>query len=138
MEKPILATTLSGLFIKQEPWDKAHILWYEKAADKLKDNSIKKWAKKPDYFKGVDEVMQRLYPKLPEADRTKKAREMFFNSVLQDIKENPKVKNEQIIKYFESLKKEYQIALITTNTQSALERILSTTGLVGLFDLIET
>ena len=65
MEKPIIATTLSGLFLKKEPWDKAHILWYEKAAEKLKDESVKNWIKRPDYFRGVDEVMQRLYPNLP-------------------------------------------------------------------------
>ena len=53
-------------------------------------------------------------------------------------KRYPKVKNEQIIKYFKSLKKEYQFALITTNTKSALERILSVANLENLFDIIET
>ncbi|MFA4953493.1 MAG: HAD hydrolase-like protein [Candidatus Pacearchaeota archaeon] len=138
MEKPIIATTLSGLFIKQEPWDKAHILWYEKAAKRLKDESVKEWAGKPDYFNGVDEVMQRLYPNLSEDERTSKARKMFFDSVLVYIKKHPKVKNEQIIKYFKSLKKEYQLVLITTNTKSALEKILSVTNLEDLFDIIET
>lgn len=137
MEKPIIATTLSGLFLKQEPWDKAHILWYEKAAKRLNDKSVKEWAGRPDYFKGVDEIMQRLYPNLSEKERTFKAREMFFDSVLEYIKEHPKVKNEQIIKYFKSLKKDYHLALITTNTKSALERILSITNLENLFDIIE-
>lgn len=138
MEKPVIATTLSGLFLKQEPWNKAHILWYEKVAEKLGDQSVKEWAKKSDYFKGVDEVMKRLHPKLSDDKRNSKARKMFFDSVVEYIKQNPKVKNEQIIKYFKSLKKEYQIALITTNTQSALEKILSVTNLESLFDIIET
>jgi len=35
MVKPIIATTLSGLFLTSEPWDKAHVHWYEQAAEKL-------------------------------------------------------------------------------------------------------
>lgn len=138
MEKLIIATTLSGLFIKQEPWDKAHIIWYENAAKKLRDESVKKWIKEPDYFKGVDDVMKRLYPKLSDKERTIKARETFFDSVLQYIKENPEVKNKETINYFNSIKKDYRLALVTTNTKSALERILSITGLEDFFDIIET
>jgi len=137
MEKPILATTLSGLFIKQEAWEKAHILWYKEAAKKLKDNSVLKWIDKPDYFKGVDEVMQRLYPNLAEEERTKTARRMFFDSVIQNIQENPHLKNNKVIDYFSTLKKKYRLALITTNTRKALERILLATNLNGLFDIIE-
>lgn len=135
--KPIIATTLSGLFVKREPWDKAHILWYKKASEQLKDPSINKWANRPDYFKGVDDVMKRLYPDIDENERTKKAREMFFDSVCEYIRLHPKVRNEEIIKYFEALKKNYRLALITTNEQSALERILNLTGLKSLFDIIE-
>lgn len=138
MEKPLIATTLSGLFIKQEPWDKAHVLWYQNAAKKLKDSSVNKWANKPDYFKGVDEVMKRLYPDLSDEKRTIKARETFFDSVCEYIEKHPKVINQNIINYFATLKEKYRIALITTNTSSALERILSKSKLLGFFDIIET
>ncbi len=138
MEKPIIATTFSGLFVKHEPWDKAHVLWYKKAAEQLNDSSIMQWANRPDYFKGVDDVMKRLYPDRGEEERTRKARELFFESVLQCIKDNPSVRNEEIIKYFKALKKNHRLALITTNEQSALERMLDLTGLKGLFDIIES
>jgi len=39
-KKPIIATTLSGLFLKHEPWQKAHILWLENASRQLNDPSI--------------------------------------------------------------------------------------------------
>lgn len=138
MEKPIIATTLSGLFIKSEPWEKAHILWYEKIAKKLGDDSIKEWVEKKDYFKGVDIAMKKLYPNLSEEQRTTKARETFFDSVIEYIKQNPKTKNKKTIKYFESLKDKYELALITTNTSSAIKKILNITGLKNLFDIIET
>ena len=64
MKKPIIATTLAGLFIKKEAWDKAHIIWYEEAAKKLNDESVLKWVGRADYFKGVDEVMKKLYSNL--------------------------------------------------------------------------
>ena len=137
MEKPIVAATLSGLFLKHEPWDKAHVLWYKKAAEKLNDESVNKWANRSDYFKGVDEVMKRIYPKLSDDERTIKARETFFNSVCDYVRKHPKVRNNDIIEYFNSLKNSYRIALITTNTKSALERILSSAGLNGFFDIVE-
>jgi phosphoglycolate phosphatase-like HAD superfamily hydrolase len=138
MEKPIIATTLSGLFIKKQAWDKAHAIWYENAAKKLNDKSVLDWIGKPDYFKGVDEVMQRLYPSLNDKKRTIKARQMFFDAVIKYIKQNPDVKNNQIIDYFNSLKSKYRLALITTNTKQALEKILSATKLSNLFDIVET
>ena len=137
-EKPIIATTLSGLFLKSEPWKKAHIIWLKNAAEKLKDPSIMDWADRPDYFKCVDGIMARLYPKLNEAERVIKAREIYFDSVCQYVKENQKVRNEEIINYFKTLKQKYKLALITTNIKSALKKILSAAKLTDLFDITET
>jgi phosphoglycolate phosphatase-like HAD superfamily hydrolase len=138
MEKPIIATNLVGLFIKKEAWDKAHILGYENAAKKLNDKSILEWAGRADYFKGVDEVMQRLYPNLDDEQRTIKARQMFFDSVIENINKNPCLKNKENATYFNSLKTQYRLALITSNTKQALEKILSSTKLSKLFDIIES
>lgn len=138
MEKKIIATTLSGLFIKKKAWDNAHVLWYENAAKKLNDNSVLKWINRPDYFTGVDEVMQRIYPTLSEKERTIKARTSFFDSVIKGIENKPELKNNEIINYFMILKKKYKIALITTNTSNAVNQILQSTGLTNLFDIIET
>ncbi|MBW2990394.1 hypothetical protein KY348_01675 [Candidatus Woesearchaeota archaeon] len=135
--KPILATTLSGLFIKSEPWKKAHVLWFERAAEELDDASVKDYANTDDYFKHVDEVMQRLYPELSDKERTIKAREMYFNSVYEYILINPRVVNKEVIQYFASLKDKFRLALVTTNAQKTLEKILSLKELSGLFDIIE-
>lgn len=133
-----IATTLSGLFIKSDAWNKAHILWYESAAQNLKDESVLSWIDRKDYFRGVDIVMKRLYPSLPERERTIKARQTFFNSVIENIKKNPGFRNQKIIAFFLSLKKKYRIALITTNTKPAVKRILKATQAENLFDIIET
>jgi len=138
MDKPIIATTLSGLFVKSEPWSKAHILWFEEMAEELKDDSIKDWISRPDYFKGVDEVMKQLYPDASDEDRTERARESYFNSVLKYIGKNPKVKNPEVIDYFKSLKSHYRIGLITTNTRDAVNRVLKVLDIENLFDFIET
>lgn len=138
MQKSIIATTLSGLFLKQEPWNKAHLIWLKRASEALKDPSIMNWANRPDYFNCVDGIMGRLYPDLNEKARVIKAREMFFDSVCEYVSHNPKVRNEEIISYFASLKSKYKIVLITTNVKSALERILEISGLSGFFDITET
>jgi phosphoglycolate phosphatase-like HAD superfamily hydrolase len=138
MDKPIIATTFSGLFLKHEPWNKAHIIWLKTASEKLKDPTIMNWANRPDYFNCVDGIMKRLYPDLDEKQRVVKAREMFFESVCEYIEQNPNVRNETVISYFNGLKNKYRLALITTNTSSALERILEISNLSGFFDIIET
>jgi FMN phosphatase YigB (HAD superfamily) len=138
MLKPIIATTLSGLFIKSEPWEKAHVLWFERAARKLNDVSVKKYANVTGYSKYVDKVMERLYPGLPEKERTVKARELFFDAVCEYLSKKPELINKGLIEYFSSLKDNYRLALITTNTEPSLEKILSLPDLKGLFDIVET
>lgn len=136
MPKPIIATTLSGLFVKSEPWKNAHVLWFKDASEKLSDASINKWATKPDYFQGVDEVMQRLYPELSDEERTVKARETYFGSVCEYIKQHPEVNNKDVIDYFASIKDKYALALITTNIEDAVKKILSATKLTHMFDIV--
>lgn len=152
MEKPIIATTLSGLFVKSEPWENAHLIWYDEREKELEkkdlDTSIiKEWRRllqenpeeeRKRYFEFVDGVMKKLYPKLSEEERTKKARESYFEATIKYIEQNPNVVNEEVIRYFESIKDKYRLGLITTNTKSALERILKVANLKNLFDLIET
>src|SRR3989344_3052077 len=105
MKKPIIATSLKGLFIKTSPWIDAHILWYEEREKEIKskklDNSaIKEWRQllnsnpereRKEYFLYVDRVMEVLYPSLPNGKRTEKARELFFDATIKYIKQNPKV-----------------------------------------------
>ena len=137
MEKPIIATNLVGLFINSTPWTNAHKLWYEDRAKELNDQSIMEWVGRENYFQGVDIVMKRLFPDLSDSERTKKAREMFFDSVIKYIEQNPSVLNKEVVEYFQSLKNKYQIALITSNTLPAINKILSITDLKSLFDVIE-
>lgn len=137
MEKPIIATNLVGLFIKFRPWKNAHELWFEKYAEELNDPSILSWTDKPNYFEGVDLVMKLVYPNLSDDKRTIKARETFFDSVCEYIEKHPEDRNEQVIDYFKSLKPQYRIALITSNTSSAINKILSILKINDLFDIIE-
>lgn len=138
MEKPIIATTLSGLFIKKEPWARAHVLWLKEASEKLNDPAIMDWADKPNYFDCVDPIMSKLYPQLSKEERVVKAREIFFDSVCKYIQQNPNVVNQEIVKYFQTLKDKYTLVLITTNTKEAIDKILNLAKLNGLFDIIET
>lgn len=152
MKKQIIATSLRGLFIKSSPWIDAHILWYEEREKEIKrkkldDSAIKEWRQllnsdpkeeRKKYFRYVDRIMEVLYPNLPSDKRTEKARELFFNATIEYIKQNPEVINKDIINYFQSLKKDYRLALITTNTSQALTSILKASKLEKMFDIIES
>ena len=152
MEKPIIATALKGLFIKSSPWIDAHLIWYEdreKEIEKrnLDNTAIKEWRallksdpekENKEYFKYVDKIMLVLYPKLSDEERTKKARELYFDATIKYIQQNPETINKKIINYFKSLKEKYRLALITTNTPQALISILKVSKLENLFDIIES
>ncbi|MFQ5531575.1 MAG: HAD family hydrolase [Candidatus Nanoarchaeia archaeon] len=138
MEKPIIATTLKGLFVAGEAWDEAHEIWYKDASEKLNDLSVMNWIGRDDYFKGVDDVMKRLYPNLLEDERTKLARKMYFDSTIKFIEQNPNLKKQQVINYFKSLKDKFQIALVTTNTQEAVDKIIQAADIKDLFDITES
>jgi phosphoglycolate phosphatase-like HAD superfamily hydrolase len=136
--KPIIATSLSGVLIKSEPWKRAHVLWFEQATQELNDPSVAEYAKSRGYSPYVDEVKQRLYPNLSERERTIAARERFFDPVCEYIVNNPHLINTDVAEYLSSLKEKYRLALITTNTCQSLEKILVLPGLKGLFDIVES
>jgi len=149
--KPIIATALKGLFISSEPWDNAHLGWYVDRERELKERKldtsvVREWrrelkekpeSEKKTYFKYVDRIMGLLYPALSDEERTGKARELFFESTVKYIKQHPEVVNRNVKDYFRTLKRKYRIALITTNTQKAVNNILRISGLEGLFDIVE-
>lgn len=137
-EKPIIATTLSGLFIKREPWAKAHIGWFAQAANDLQDPNVGPLAFKQPYFPWVDAVMKRLYPKLSDKERTIKARERFFEAVCKHIKEHDELINLEVIDYFEKLSSNHRIALVTTNPLKYVSHILWAANMADFFSIIES
>lgn len=146
MEKPILATTIRDVIIDGTSWVDAHHLWFDEREKELSAEPIDRWREllrknpeeeKETYFKYVDEVMKLLYPDLSDSKRTEIARKSYFDSVLEFIKQNQDKINHDFIEYLESLKDKYKIAIITTNTWSALEKILEVSHInKDLFDLI--
>ncbi|MFA6088426.1 MAG: HAD hydrolase-like protein [Candidatus Woesearchaeota archaeon] len=137
-DKPIIATTLSGLFVKSSPWKKAHKLWFDFVAHELNDESIKEWMHRKDYFKGVDIAMKKLYPKKSNDERTKIARTLYFNCVFSYIRFNKdKLINKDVISYFLSIKKKYRIALVSTNSSEHIKELLSIIDISDFFDIIE-
>ena len=132
--KQIIATTLSGLFVKDDAWKHAHKLLFETIASKLKDKGFLKWVDRPDYFTGVDIAMTRMYPRLSDTERTVKSRQLYFKSVLDYIKTHD-VANKPVISYFRELSKEFSLVLVTTTSQDAVQSIVKSLKL-DFFDCI--
>jgi len=135
--KPIIATTLSGLFIKTTPWKEAHKKWFEQIIKETGDDSFRQWINREDYFEGVNLAMTRIMPDASKEERTKEARKRFMQAVVGCIKENKGPVNKDVADFFISLKEKYSLALITTNTKDFINKILDMTKLSNLFDIIE-
>lgn len=136
--KPIIATTLSGLFIRTSPWKDAHRKWFEQIVRETGDESFRQWAMKPGYFEGVNLAMAKLMPDASKEERIREARRRFMEAVVDNIKERrEEVVNREAIDFFSSLKEKFTLALITTNTKEAAMKILSIAGIENLFDIAE-
>lgn len=136
--KPIIAVNLTGLFIKTAPWKNAHKLWFDRVIKETGNKALRKWVNRVDYFKGVDIAMKELMPKSTDKQRTRKAREIYMDSVLAyAIKNKDKVMNKKAIIFFKKLKSRYRLALVTTNTKSFVNKIIRTAGIKNLFDIVE-
>lgn len=136
MGRPIIATTLGGLFIRQRAWGDAHTVWFADMAEQLGDPSLMEWAHAPNYFEGVDLAMEKLHPDAPLGERTRIARDEYFRKLLDRIREDPEVCNERAIDLFRGLKERYALALTTTNEEDAVGRMLEACGLESFFDIV--
>lgn len=142
MKKPIIATRFVNVFIDSTPWRRAHILWFEDAAQKLQRPDIKDWGiiytQEEDYMQKVDEIMNLQYPNLKDEEKNEKARELFFNYVLKYIDQNPSSINKKAIEKFTKLKQKYTLALVSTNTKEVIQKLLKNADLENFFDIIHT
>ena len=138
MEKPIIATTLSGLFVSSQPWKEAHEVGMKELANAVGNLSIAESSHSPNYFEKVEKAIAQIYPNLSPEERIAKRRGIYFQRVIDLIKANPELKHQGIIDCFEELKENYKLALITTNKEDSLKEILQALNLENFFDIIET
>lgn len=136
--KPLIATTLKGLYVASYSWQNAHLRWFATAARELQDPSIADYANAHDWFPLVDQVMQRLRPDLSEKLRTTAARDRYFRAVVEDLRSHPEYICRDIAEYIASLKSENRIALVTSTTPDPTQKIMRIAGIANLFDIVET
>jgi hypothetical protein len=136
MEKPILATNMDGLLIEHEAFVEPHKDWFERAIKKTKDNSLRKWIGREDYFLGVNEAMEKILPDASKEERTKTAREWYQEDVIKYIKYHPEVVKKDIAEKLLSIKDKYKLILLTTNTKDYIYQILKVSKLERIYDNI--
>lgn len=133
-EKPILATNIDGLLIDHSAFTEPHKYWFERAIKKTKDNSLKKWIGKENYFLGVNEAMEKIFPNASKEKRTRIAREWYQEDVIKYIKNNQEVIKKDVAKKLVSIKDRYKLILLTTNTKDYINKILNVSKLENIYD----
>lgn len=134
--KPILATNIDYLLIKHEAFTEPHKKVWAELIEKTGDKNLSKWIGKKDYFVGVNLAMDKIMPKATREEKTLQVREWYQEAVIEYIQDNPDCVNRHIAERLKQLKAKYRLALITTNTQKHIERILGAAGLGGLYDIV--
>ncbi len=134
--KPIIATNIDGLLIKNEAFTEPHKAWFERAIKKTKDNSFRKWIGKENYFIGVNEVMEKLMPSSSKEERIYQARKWYQEDVVKYIKSHSEIVKKDITKKVASLKEKYRLILVTSNTKDYINKILKASKLEGIYDSI--
>lgn len=134
--KPIIATNIDGLLIKNKAFVEPHKAWFERAIKKTKDNSLKKWIGREDYFLGINETMEKILPNASKEERTYQARKWYQKDVVKYIKSHPEVVKKDIAKRLMLLKEKYRLILVTSNTKDYINKILKASNLEGIYDTI--
>ncbi len=136
MEKPIITTNIDGLTIDHSAFIEPHKYWFERAINKTKDNSLKRWIGKEDYFLGVNEAMKKILPNATKEERTSQARKWYQEDVIKYISIHPEVVKKDITKRLLSLKDKYKLILLTTNTKDYIYDLLKVSKLENIYDKI--
>lgn len=131
---PIIAISLRGVLISQDPWKQAHINWFKTMAKRLDDPSIMDHATDVNYASYIDQIMARAYPNLSGEERKNRAHEIFLDVICTEIEKNPSYVDRGLVEFFLSLKPRYELVLITTNTEKSVKRILASSSLLHVFD----
>lgn len=134
--KLIIATNIDGLLIENKAFTEPHKTWFERAIKKTKDNSLKKWIGREDYFIGVNEAMEKLMPSASKEERTYQARKWYQQDVVKYIKSHSEVIKKDTAKRLMLLKEKYRLILVTSNTKDYINKILKTSNLEGIYDTI--
>lgn len=135
-KKPIIATNIDGLLIENKAFTEPHKAWFERAIKKAKDDSLKKWIGREDYFIGVNEAMEKILPNSSKEERTYQARKWYQKDVVKYIKYHPEVIKKDTAKRLMLLKEKYRLILVTSNTKDYINKILKTSNLEGIYDTI--
>jgi phosphoglycolate phosphatase-like HAD superfamily hydrolase len=135
-KKPIIATNIDGLLIENKAFTEPHKAWFERAIKKTKDDSLRKWIGREDYFIGVNETMEKLMPSASKEERTYQARKWYQKDVVKYIKSHPEVVKKDTAKRLMLLKEKYRLILVTSNTKDYINKILKTSNLEGIYDTI--
>jgi len=136
MEKPIIATNIDNLLLEHKVFFEPHKDWFERAIKKAKDESLRKWIGKDNYFLGVNEAMKKIMPNASKEKQTAQARKWYQEDVIQYIKKHPKTIKKNVAEKLKSLKEKYKIILITTNSQDYINEILKVSNLKNIYDEI--
>ena len=134
MKKPLIVTNIDNLLIKHKAFVEPHKAWFDKAIKKTGDKSLSKWKKREDYFLGVNEAMDKLMPHATKKQKTAKAREWYQTEVIRYIQYHPGSVNRKIARRLETLKEDYTIVLLTTNTEDYINKILRSAELTHVYN----
>lgn len=135
-EKPILATNIDDFLISHEAFIEPHRIWFDRVILLTKDDSYNKWKGHPEYFKGVNQAMEKIMPNASKEERTKKARDWYQEDVVYYISIHPEIINHNLAESLKKLKQRFRLALITTNTEEYVNKILETANLQGIYDIV--
>jgi FMN phosphatase YigB (HAD superfamily) len=122
--------------IEHSAFIEPHKIWFDRATLLTKDKSFSKWKGHKEYFIGVNQAMEKIMPEASKEERTEQARNWYQEDVEYYISIHPEVINNKLKKILKELKEKFTLALITTNTEEHILKILKTTKLEDIYDII--
>jgi len=134
--KSILATDLAGSLLKNNVVEKAHKEWFNIMAILLKDDSVKKFAAKPDYFRHIHAIMERYLGIKDNKLTTLFARSLFQMCWLAAVKDDSY--NKEYADFLRRIKGRFRIILVTSTPKDIIDAVLKKISCADIFDNIIT
>lgn len=133
--KGIVGFSLLGIVKNEEPWRMANEVGMKELSER---SGMEEFDGEGNYFEYVKEALDKIdeYKDLSLMEAVSRRRSQFFDRVLNLIKEGDYINKEFVDVLKESVKDDFEIALITTNTREFVDSVLKLADAEGVFDYI--
>ena len=133
MEKPIIAVSLSGVVVSNEPFKRIHEFGINELAKLSNMPELVKKIGEDDYFVHVKKALKNVYYDLSMEEAITKRRNLYCRRVVEMIYKNPNFIRRDVINFLRENKEKYNLVIVTNFLEKYVYEIFKIARVDGIF-----